>query len=122
MVSIENYELYKSGSFDKLTDKYKEYFTDTGLKVVFSNRENRFNYNFIEKYSIESYKDLKVELLKESVDGDTTFKDYKITYTYIDDKSKEYEMNDYYQLNIMGNKIDYVKVDTKRSSIIENAK
>jgi hypothetical protein len=120
MISVENYKLLKDGNYEELADNFRLYCNERGLNVVMSNREIKYNYNFIEKHNIKSYRNLFVELIEESTDGETYFKKYKISYNYIDSNNKEYEMADYYQLNIKDNMIDYVKIDSERSTVGSN--
>ena len=117
IISVENSALIEEGKYDELSKAFEPYCNERGLDVVMSNREIRYNYDFIDDYNIKDYKDLSVELLDESADNATVFREYKIEYTYIDTDGKEYKMTDYYNLNVKDGKIDYVKLDTSKSSI-----
>ncbi len=117
IISVDNYKLYKEGRYEDLADNFKEYCNERGIESIMANRETRYNYGFIEKYSILKYRDLVIELIDESANDNVKFRKYKIIYTYVDNNNRDYIMTDYYQLNIKGDKIDYIKIDDKRSSI-----
>lgn len=114
ITSLENYSLMKEGKYEELSNNFKMYCNERGLDVIMSNREIRYNYEFVEKYNIKNCKDLSVELLDESSDNGTNFREYKINYIYIDNEGKEYKITDYYSLNIKDGKIDYVKIDAQK--------
>ena len=107
MVSIDNLKLFLADSNDKIVENFNGYCTERGLSSLMENRIERFNFGYIMKHDIQSFKNLKVELIEQSSEGEETFMDYKITYMYIDSQSKEYELTDYYTLNYVGGKIDH---------------
>ncbi len=117
IISIENFKLFLHNEEDRLENNFKEYCNDRGISVLFENRIVSYNYKYILKHDIQSYENLKVELLEESSDANKIFKDFKITYNYIDTNKNKYEMCDYYTINVIDNKIDYVKLNMDKSTV-----
>lgn len=117
IISIENFKLFLHNEEEKLENNFKEYCNDRGISVLFGNRIVSYNYNYIIKHDIQSYENLKVELLEESSDENKIFKDYKITYNYIDINNTKYEMCDYYTINVIDKKIDYIKLYMDKSTV-----
>lgn len=52
-----------------------------------------------------SLEDMNVELIKELSHGDVIVKEYKVSYTYMDNNNKKHELADYYKLSIINNKL-----------------
>ncbi|NYB75294.1 hypothetical protein HZF24_14195 [Sedimentibacter hydroxybenzoicus DSM 7310] len=46
-------------------------------------------------------------------------KDYKVSYTYVDNNNKKHELADYYKLSIVNNKINEAKLDESKSSVVK---
>jgi len=117
LISNDTFELIASDNTIKLTEVFSKYCNERGLGILFGNRVVLKNYNYITENYILSFENLNVELLEETSDENTIYRDYKISYTYIDKDKKKYELVDYYRINIKDNKIDYIKLDDKKSSI-----
>lgn len=119
IISHDTFELVARNNKEKLTNIFNKYLTDKGLKQLFENNLLQNNYNYIGDNYIMSLEDMNVELIKESSIGDTILKDYKVSYTYMDNNNKKHELADYYKLSIVDNKINEVKLDESKSSVIK---
>lgn len=75
---------------------------------MLSNRIAFKNIEFFEANNIQSYTGLKVKLTNESFDRNAIFQDYEVSYNYIDKNNSVHKFVDYYSINIINNKIDYV--------------
>lgn len=108
IISHDTFELVARNDKEKLTNIFNRYLTDKGLKQLFGNDLLQNNYKYIGDNYIMSLEDMNVELIKESSIGDAIIKDYKVSYTYVDNNNKKHELADYHKLSIVNNKIDEI--------------
>lgn len=120
IISPDTFELVARDNKEKLANIFNKYMTEKGLKEFFENQMLENNYKYIGDNYIMSLEDMNIENIKESSHGDAIVKDYKISYTYMDNNNKKHELADYYKLSIVNNKIDEIRLDESKSSVINN--
>jgi len=108
LISAETYKLDIFNDTDKINEIFTKYCNDRGLNILLSNRIAFKNKEFFEENDIQSYMGLKVKLLNESFDENTIFQEYEVSYNYINKNNSIFEFVDYYTINIINNKIDYI--------------
>lgn len=118
IISHDTFELVARDNKEKLTNTFNKYMTEKGLKEFFEDQMLQNNYKYIGDNYIMSLEDMNVELIKESAKGNAIVKDYKVSYTYMDNNNKKHELADYYKLSIINDKIDEVKLDESKSSVV----
>ncbi len=108
----------KTYKFDPVNDNYKlyqlfiPYCNERGIDILFRNRIAMKNQEIFKNNEITSY-NLNVNLVKEETENKTIYRLYEVSYNYIGKNGLSHSFLDYYSINIVNSKIDYIKLESQ---------
>ncbi len=110
LISPETYKYDPVNDNYKLYELFIPYCNERGIDILLNNRIAMKNQELFNNNEITSY-NLGVNLVKEDKDDKGIYRIYEVSYNYIDKSGLTHSFIDYYSVNIVDSKIDYIKLE-----------